>query len=144
MKPPLMKAFLIGFIMYNCSCFLNGSEVKSYRTFHVDLEELALEITVPAELQKGYGGIKERLVFKKSDVPNLYQLRVSGVEWGNLGGLYLGLRNNYQDWDLSTSFYVLQCDRDIRPMVSDVDVVNLAREVLSRKDTLINGKKWMI
>lgn len=119
-----------------------SNEMKTWKTFLVEIPNFVVEYKIPPTLKLGYGGFRTKISF---GIPGKDKYAFSfgdGAREKSLGTFFLGIVGDFRDWDLRTEFFVIKFDRSQRPMRSVEELAEFARGILSEKYVLVDGKEF--
>lgn len=128
--------------MSSCRAVTNNSDMSMLKTYRVYIPNFVVDFLIPPELKQGYGGgLKTKVSFENPPNPRFTSSLGNGMYSKEVGTLFLGVKGDFSDWDISINLFVIKCDPIRHPMRSPKDLAEFAREFLSKKYVLANGKR---
>lgn len=124
-----------------CRADPSSPNMKAPQTYRVTIPNFVLELNIPAEAKLGYAQFKKEVLFETPPNPRYTVVLGDGIYRKDVGGFYVGARNDFSDWDLTLQIFVIKCDSSKRLIRSADDLVELGRALLGEDYILADGTK---
>lgn len=125
--------------MSGCIATASGSDVKMGTVYRVDIPHFWVEFLIPTELKRGYGPFRKEVTFENPANPRFTFSFGNGAYRQEVGTLFLGVKGDFQDWDLTTEISIIKFDGSQCSMHSVEELAEFARTFLAKKYFLANG-----
>jgi hypothetical protein len=116
-------------------------EMKTWKTYLVEIPNFFVEFKVPPALKLGYGGAKKRIAFNNPEQDQNAGSLADGLLRKDVGTFFLGVVGDFRDWDSRVTVFVEKYDRSKRPIESIEAMADFAKQRFAKKYLLPDGRE---